>query len=84
MTLSSTPSEAISVVTPDDVATDARWIDARQAAQYTCLSATTIRKACKRGGLQHIRLGRPGGPIRTRTEWVHAWMMRWVHVPASE
>lgn len=83
MTAPQAPSESVSVLARNEVAGDAAWLDAKQAGPYTCLSAATIRRACRFSGMKHIRIGRQNGPIRTTTEWVDAWMMRWEHVPAS-
>jgi hypothetical protein len=60
---------------------DFSWINARQAAHHTSVSVTTIRRACVRHELRHIRIGRINGRILTRTEWVDAWMMRGAEVP---
>ena len=57
------------------------WINVRQAAFHTSCCVATIRKACRAGELRHIRIGHRRGPIRTRPEWVDAWMMRGVQEP---
>ena len=59
------------------------WINVRQAAFRTSCCAATIRKACRAGELRHIRIGHRGGSIRTRPEWVDAWMMRGVRETVS-
>lgn len=59
------------------------WINVRQAAFHTSCCAATIRKACRAGELQHIRIGHSGGPIRTRPEWVDAWIMRGMQEPVG-
>ena len=56
------------------------WMDLRQAAYYTSSHVSTIRRIC-RLGLRHIRIGHRNGPIRTRAEWVDAWMMRGAQGP---
>jgi hypothetical protein len=60
---------------------DFSWINARQAAHHTSVSVTTIRRACIRRELRHIRIGRVNGRILTRTKWVDAWMMRGAQGP---
>jgi hypothetical protein len=75
------PSWRVEVMERREVIGDPTWLDARQAGIYASLSASTIRKTCGRLELQHIRVGRPGGPILTRTEWVNAWLMKGVREP---
>ena len=60
---------------------DFSWINVRQAAHHTSVSVATIRRACIRRELRHIRIGRTDGRILTRTEWVDAWIMRGVQGP---
>lgn len=56
------------------------WLDARQAAAYVCIGVGTVRDACNRKALRHVRVGgRARGPIRTRREWVDEWLEGWVH-----
>lgn len=56
----------------------AEWLTTREAAAYTCLGVSSIRKACKRNELRHIRVrGGATGPIRTRKEWVDEWLEGW-------
>jgi len=58
---------------------DAEWLTAAEAAMYAGgIGVSTIRIACNRNELRHIRIGgRVRGPIRTRTEWVDEWLERW-------
>lgn len=60
------------------------WMNARQAAFYTSCCVATILRACRAGELRHIRIGHRRGPIRTRSEWVDAWMMRGVQEPVMK
>lgn len=55
------------------------WLTAEQAAHYAGqVGVSTVREACNRRELRHIRVGgRPRGPIRTRREWVDEWLERW-------
>ena len=57
----------------------ADWITAAEAAVYAGgVGLSTIRAACNRNELRHVRVGgRTTGPIRTRTEWVDQWLERW-------
>ena len=52
-----------------------------QAAYYTSFRVATIRRVCRLGELQHVRIGHRNGPIRTRAEWLDAWIMRGVQEP---
>jgi len=54
------------------------WLTAEGAGAYAGISVGTIRQACNRNELRHIRIG--GGsksPIRTRKEWIDEWLHRW-------
>jgi excisionase family DNA binding protein len=55
------------------------WITAAEAAAYAGgVGISTVREACNRNELRHVRVGgRPKGPIRTRAEWVDQWLERW-------
>ena len=55
------------------------WMTARDAAFYAGhLGVSTVRDACNRKELRHVRVGgRPRGPIRTRREWVDEWLEGW-------
>lgn len=55
------------------------WLTAREAAAYAGgLGVSTIREACNRKELRHVRIGGGAtGPIRTRKEWVDDWLERW-------
>jgi excisionase family DNA binding protein len=56
------------------------WLTTREAAAHASLGVSTIRQACKRRELRHIRVRSCAtGPIRTRTEWVDEWLERWAH-----
>jgi hypothetical protein len=57
------------------------WMGARQAAYYTSFRVATIRRVCRLGELKHVRIGHRNGPIRTRAEWLDAWIMRGVQEP---
>jgi len=83
MTSADTASPLV-VIERADALTGSGWIDARQAAYYTSLHASTIRRACRDDGLRHIRIGHVNGPIRTRAEWIDAWLMRHVHEPVVQ
>lgn len=80
MTPLETPSPLV-VVEHANAINSPGWMDARQAAYYTSSYVSTIRRACRHGGLRHIRIGHCNGPIRTRAEWIEAWMMRGVQDP---
>lgn len=82
MTSPNKPFPDVVVLERRDVVGDLAWLDTRQAAVYTSVGVSTIRKACSRHELRHIRLGGTNGPILTRTEWVDAWMMQGVQEPA--
>ena len=58
---------------------DAEWITAAEAAAYAGnIGVSTIREACNRNELRHVRIGgKQRGPIRTRKEWVTEWLLRW-------
>jgi hypothetical protein len=55
------------------------WLTAAEAARYAGgIGVSTIREACNRNKLRHIRIGgRTRGPIRTRSEWITEWLERW-------
>lgn len=59
---------------------DAEWLTASEAAEHAGgIGVCTIRDACNRKELRHIRIGgRPRGPIRTKKEWINEWLERWV------
>jgi len=82
MTRLETHAQLVVIHRPSDLA-GSGWMNVRQAAFHTSCCAATIRKACRTGELRHIRIGHRGGPIRTRPEWVDAWMMRGVREPVS-
>ena len=83
MTFPDTSSSEVIVMARSEVVGDAMWIDARQAADHTCSSVWTIRKSCSLHRLRHIRIGRTNGPIRTRIEWVDAWIMQGTQGPVA-
>jgi excisionase family DNA binding protein len=58
---------------------DAEWLTALDAAAYAGnIGVSTIREACNRNELRHVRIGGTHrGPIRTRKEWVDEWLHRW-------
>ena len=80
MTSADTTSPLV-VIERADALTGSGWIDARQAAYYTSFRVATIRRVCRLGDLQHVRIGHRNGPIRTRAEWLDAWIMRGVQEP---
>jgi hypothetical protein len=80
MSASETSSPLVVVESPDAI-NGSEWMDARQAAYYTSAYVSTIRRACREDVLRHIRIGHPRGPIRTRAEWIDAWMMCGVQEP---
>jgi hypothetical protein len=55
------------------------WLTARDAACYAGrLGISTVRDACNRKELRHVRVGgHERGPIRTRREWVDEWLESW-------
>ena len=63
----------------DNHVVQGEWLSAEQAANYAGgLGVSTVREACNRKELRHIRVGgRPRGPIRTRREWVDEWLEGW-------
>jgi hypothetical protein len=71
-----TTSEANSMT---NRAQDADWLTARDAGAYAGgIGVSTIREACNRNELRHIRIrGGAKGPIRTRREWVDEWLECW-------
>jgi hypothetical protein len=74
--MTSADTSPLVVIERLDALTGSGWMDARQAAYYTSSHVSTIRRICRREGLRHIRIGHRFGPIRTRAEWIDAWMMR--------
>ena len=58
---------------------DAEWLTASEAAAYAGhIGLSTIREACNRNELRHVRIGgNQRGPIRTRKEWIDEWLHRW-------
>ena len=58
----------------------AEWITAAEAAAYAGnVGVSTIREACNRNELRHVRIGGTRrGPIRTRKEWVTEWLHGWM------
>jgi hypothetical protein len=58
---------------------DAEWLTAMQAGAYAGnIGVSTIREACNRNELRHVRIGGTHrGPIRTRKEWIDEWLHRW-------
>lgn len=58
---------------------EAEWLTAAEAAAYAGgVGISTIRAACNRNALRHVRVGGAAtGPIRTRKEWVTEWLERW-------
>ena len=79
-----TPADTASplvVIERADALTGHGWMNARQAAYYTSFRVATIRRVCRLGDLQHVRIGHRNGPIRTRAEWLDAWIMRGVQEP---
>jgi excisionase family DNA binding protein len=54
------------------------WLTAEQASTHAGIGVGTIRQACNRNELRHIRVGGGAkGPIRTRREWVDEWLEKW-------
>jgi len=84
MTTPQTPIPDVMVIERSRLADYVTLITARQAAHYTRFSVGTIRRACRSHELQHLRIGNARGPIRTRTEWLDAWMMRGAQGPVLE
>ncbi len=80
MTSADTASPLV-VIERGDALAGSGWMDARQAAYYTSSRVSTIRRVCRHGELQHVRIGHANGPIRTRAEWLDAWIMRGVQEP---
>jgi excisionase family DNA binding protein len=60
-------------------ADQSEWLTAQEAASYAGrLGVSTVRDACNRKELRHVRVGgRARGPIRTRREWVDEWLEGW-------
>jgi len=80
MTSADTASTLV-VIERADALTGSGWMGAPQAAYYTSSRVSTIRRVCRLGELQHVRIGHRNGPIRTRAEWLDAWIMRGVQEP---
>ena len=59
---------------------ESEWLSAAEAAAYAGgIGVCTIREACNRNTLRHVRIGGGArGPIRTRKEWITDWLQRWV------
>lgn len=72
------------VVPIADLVRGTTWLDIHQAGIYTSCKASTIRRACNRQELQHVRVGHARGPILTQAEWLDAWIMRGVQYPAVD
>jgi len=77
MTSADTASPLV-VIERADALTRSGWMDARQAAYYASFRVSTIRRVCRHGELQHVRIRHPNGLIRTRAESLDAWIMRGV------
>ena len=58
------------VIERADALAGSGWMDPRQAGYYTTCRVATIRRVCRLGELQHVRIGHRNGPIRTRAEWL--------------
>ena len=58
---------------------ETEWLTAAEAGMYAGgIGVSTIREACNRNELRHIRVGgATRGPIRTRREWIDEWLERW-------
>jgi hypothetical protein len=58
---------------------DAEWLTAMEAAAYAgYIGVSTIREACNRNELRHVRIGgTQRSPIRTRKEWIDDWLHCW-------
>ena len=80
MTSADTASPLV-VIERGEALTGPGWMGARQAAYYTSCCVSTIRRVCRHGELQHVRIGHRYGQIRTRAEWLDAWIMRGVQEP---
>ena len=80
MTSADTASTLV-VIERADALTGSGWMDPRQAAYYTSFRVATIRRVCRLGDLQHVRIGHRNGPIRKRAEWLDAWILRGVQEP---
>jgi excisionase family DNA binding protein len=53
---------------------EARWLSAKEAADYLGVSTRTVYECC-RAGLRHVRISdTPGGVLRFRRTWLDAWM----------
>jgi hypothetical protein len=59
---------------------ESEWLSTVEAAAYAGgIGISTIRDACNRNALRHVRIGGgERGPIRTRKEWISDWLQRWV------
>jgi hypothetical protein len=55
------------------------WLTAAEAAEYAGrVGVCTIRQACNLRQLRHVRIGGgTTGPIRTKREWIDAWLEQW-------
>ncbi len=71
--MSSVPIEEPVKLTPITVG----WMSLEMAAEYAAVSLNTIRRAADNG---ELRVARRGGLVRTRPEWVDAWL----EMPESE
>jgi hypothetical protein len=58
---------------------DREWLTAAEAGAYAGgVSVGTIRQACNRNMLRHVRIGGGfKGPIRTKRQWIDEWLEAW-------
>lgn len=73
------PTGANDVSQPGGKPEEMEWLTVREAAAYAGrVGVSTVRQACNRKELRHVRVGgRSTGPIRTRKEWVDEWLEAW-------
>lgn len=56
------------------------YFDPEEIARLLGIAAYTVRELCRRGKMQHVRVGRR---IRIRREWAEAYMMASAREPRA-
>lgn len=50
-----------------------KWVSLETVEEYTEIPVFSLRKACRRGDLRAVKVGREW---RTRLSWVDEWLMK--------